>query len=49
MLDPFAGSGTTAAVARALGRRSLSIDQSEDALRTIEKRLGITREIFPAS
>lgn len=44
VLDPFAGSGTTAAVARALGRRSLSIDQNPDALVTIEKRLGIERE-----
>lgn len=47
VLDPFAGSGTTAAVTRALGRRSLSIDQNEDALRTIEKRLGLTRETLP--
>lgn len=47
VLDPFAGSGTTAAVARALGRRSLSVDENLDALSTIEKRLGVEREPFP--
>jgi site-specific DNA-methyltransferase (adenine-specific) len=46
VLDPFAGSGTTAAVARTLGRRSISIDESPDALTTIEKRLGIERQRF---
>lgn len=47
VLDPFAGSGTTAAVARALGRQSISIDESPDALSTIERRLNLERETLP--
>jgi site-specific DNA-methyltransferase (adenine-specific) len=42
VLDPFAGSGTAAAAARALGRRSVSIDFSEDAVAVIERRLALT-------
>ncbi len=42
VLDPFAGSGTTAAAARALGRPSVSIDASEDAVAVIERRLALT-------
>lgn len=42
VLDPFAGSGTTAAAARELGRRSISIDASEDAVAVIERRLALT-------
>ena len=42
VLDPFAGSGTTAAAARELGRRSVSIDASEDAVAVIERRLALT-------
>lgn len=41
VLDAFAGSGTTAAAARALGRRSVSIDESPDAVAVIERRLGL--------
>jgi len=41
VLDAFAGSGTTAAAARALGRRSISIDESPDAVAVIERRLGL--------
>ena len=48
VLDPFAGSGTTAAAARDLGRLSLSIDSSPDAVRTIEGRLGIEALAHPA-
>lgn len=39
VLDPFAGSGTTAAAARELGRRSISIDESPDAVRVASARL----------
>lgn len=41
VLDAFAGSGTTAAAARALGRRSISIDESADAVRIASARLGL--------
>ena len=45
VLDPFAGSGTAAAAARALGRRSVSIDASADAVAVAARRLdlGIAR------
>ena len=39
VLDPFAGSGTTAAAARELGRRSISIDESADAVAIAARRL----------
>jgi site-specific DNA-methyltransferase (adenine-specific) len=39
-LDPFAGSGTLGAVAAALGRRFLLIDESPEALRVMRARLG---------
>ena len=39
-LDPFAGSGTLGAVAKALGRRYLLIDSSEDAVGVMRARLG---------
>lgn len=41
VLDPFAGSGTTAAAARALGRRTVSIDESPDAVAIIQRRLNL--------
>jgi site-specific DNA-methyltransferase (adenine-specific) len=41
VLDAFAGSGTTAAAARALGRRSISIDASADAIAVMERRLNL--------
>jgi len=40
VLDFFAGSGTTGAVATALGRRFVLVDQNPDAVAIIEKRLG---------
>ena len=40
VLDPFAGSGTTLAVAQRLGRKSIGIDLSEDYLKLASKRLG---------
>ncbi|MDO9395206.1 MAG: site-specific DNA-methyltransferase [Herbiconiux sp.] len=39
VLDFFAGSGTTGAVAAALGRNYVLIDRSEDAVRVIRNRL----------
>ena len=41
VLDPFAGSGTTAAAARGLERRSVSIDVLPDALRIASARLDL--------
>jgi site-specific DNA-methyltransferase (adenine-specific) len=38
-LDPFAGSGTLGAVAAALGRRYLLIDESPEAVAVMERRL----------
>lgn len=38
VLDPYAGSGTTLAVANQLGRRSIGIDSSEVAIKTIIDR-----------
>jgi site-specific DNA-methyltransferase (adenine-specific) len=40
VLDFFAGSGTTGAVAAALGRRFLLVDESAEAIAVIRKRLG---------
>jgi len=39
-LDPFAGSGTLGAVAAALGRRYLLMDESPEAVRVMRERLG---------
>lgn len=41
VLDPFAGSGTTAAAARALGRHSISIDANVDAVAVAARRLDL--------
>lgn len=43
VLDPMAGSGTTGAVCRRLGRKSILCDLSEDYTQMIEKRLGVGR------
>jgi site-specific DNA-methyltransferase (adenine-specific) len=42
-LDPFAGSGTLGAVAARLGRRSLLIDESPEAVRVMRARLAPLR------
>lgn len=39
VLDPFAGSGTTGAVASALGRRALLIDENPEALAVMRARI----------
>jgi len=39
VLDPYAGSGTTLAVARRLGRACIGIDAGREALRTTRERL----------
>ena len=41
VLDPYAGSGTTLAVAAKLGRRFLGIDASDLAIETIGKRMQV--------
>lgn len=43
ILDPMAGSGTTGAVAQALGRRAVLCDHSEAYTVIMEERLGVTR------
>jgi site-specific DNA-methyltransferase (adenine-specific) len=40
VLDFFAGSGTTGAVAAALGRKFLLIDQNPESLAVMHERLG---------
>lgn len=42
VLDPFAGTGTTAAAARAAGMQSMSIEADENHVRDIGVRLGIS-------
>jgi site-specific DNA-methyltransferase (adenine-specific) len=39
VLDFFAGSGTTGAVASKLGRKFILIDENEESIQTIRKRL----------
>jgi site-specific DNA-methyltransferase (adenine-specific) len=42
-LDPFAGTGTLGAAAAELGRRYVLVDSSAEAVRVMEKRLGVRR------
>jgi site-specific DNA-methyltransferase (adenine-specific) len=50
VLDFFAGSGTTGAVAGALGRRYLLVDDNPDAVAVMRRRLpGATFEVCPAA
>jgi site-specific DNA-methyltransferase (adenine-specific) len=44
VLDPFAGSGTTLAVAKRLGRRYLGMELSPDYARQVERRLARVEE-----
>ena len=41
-LDPFAGAGTTALVAKRHGRRFVGIDLNEEYVAMAQKRLGLT-------
>jgi DNA modification methylase len=43
VLDPFAGSGTTGAVAHGLGRRAVLIDHNPDAIDVMSKRMPSAR------
>jgi site-specific DNA-methyltransferase (adenine-specific) len=47
VLDFFAGSGTTAAVAAQLGRRFVVVDQNADAIDIITKRIGDRARYLP--
>jgi len=47
VLDPFVGSGTTAIVAKELGRRSIGIDLAEDYLRLAQYRIERTADPLP--
>jgi DNA modification methylase len=52
VLDPFLGTGTTAAVAKALGRNAIGVDLSRDYLRLAEWRVndpGIHRKVLERS
>ncbi len=44
VLDFFAGSGTTGVAARKHGRRFLLVDESEEAVRVMEQRLGMVAQ-----
>ncbi|TPW76894.1 site-specific DNA-methyltransferase [Schumannella sp. 10F1B-5-1] len=48
VLDFFAGSGTTGAVATALGRRALLIDESPDAVHIMRRRIPSARVVDAA-
>jgi hypothetical protein len=52
VLDPFLGTGTTAAVAKALGRNAIGVDLSRDYLRLAEWRVndpGVHRKVLERS
>lgn len=48
VLDPFAGSGTTGEAAAKHRRGFVLIDESEEAIRVMERRLGITSAVATA-
>ena len=47
VLDPMCGSGTTGAVCRRLGRKSILCDLSEEYTKLTENRLGVSRRQSP--
>jgi site-specific DNA-methyltransferase (adenine-specific) len=47
VVDPMCGSGTTGAVARAIGRRAVLADEADEYVTLTESRLGITRIALP--
>jgi DNA modification methylase len=49
VLDPFGGTGTTAMVAKALGRDGISVDLSKDYCRVAEWRVNDERELAAAA
>jgi site-specific DNA-methyltransferase (adenine-specific) len=49
VLDFFAGSGTTGAVAAALGRRFVVVDENPDAVAVMRARLGEIVRYAPAA
>lgn len=46
VLDPFMGSGTTAKVARELGRKFIGFEISEEYIKLANKRLVETKSLF---
>jgi site-specific DNA-methyltransferase (adenine-specific) len=46
VLDPFAGSGTTGAVALRLGRRAVLVELNSEYVKLIEQRCKITMPLF---
>ena len=44
MLDPFAGTGTTAWVAQQLGRRWIAVEKERDYVDLMIQRLGVEPE-----
>lgn len=49
VLDPFAGTGTTAAAAIALGRKAICVEQNQGYVKIIERECGSLHNGHPAS
>jgi DNA modification methylase len=41
VLDPFLGSGTTAAIAKQLGRKWIGVEKNKDYVKIAKKRIGV--------